>query len=94
MDFMDLIPYIGMAVNAGQATIGDVAPTVTEWTASAGSTIASFAMARSILMLAVWDEIVDRTATKWDDYALKAARQVLSILAVKPAPKKRKPITG
>ena len=90
---MELIPYIGMIINAFQATAGDVAPTVVEWSFAAGSTVASFVVARSILMLSVWDEIVDRTENKWDDLLLKGIRQVLAVLAVKPA-KKRKYISG
>ncbi len=90
---MELIPYIGMIINAFQATAGDVAPTVIEWSFAAGSTVTAFVVARSILMLSVWDEIVDRTENKWDDLLLKGIRQVLAVLAVKPA-KKRKYTSG
>ncbi len=93
MGLFDLIPYIGMAVNAFGEVGGDVAPTMIEWGASAGSTVAGFALARVVLKLPIWDEIVERTATKWDDYALKAARKVLVVLAVKPS-KKRSSLSG
>ena len=89
MDLMALIPYIGVVVNAFGQTAGEVAPTVADWVASGGSTVAGFALARGILKLPIWDKIVDRTATKWDDYVLKALRKVLVVLAVKPSKKQR-----
>lgn len=80
---MDFIPYIGIIANLYQQFFGDSAPAVSEWAISGGSTVATLAAARAILMLSFWDDVVRRTANTWDDLVLKALRQILAALAVK-----------
>jgi len=84
---MDFIPYIGLIANVFEY-FTDAPPATEAWTISAIATAGSFGAARAILMLSVWDDVVNATATKWDNVILKALRQILSVLAVKPGKKK------
>lgn len=83
MNPIDLIPWIGTIVNTAQSIFGESAPDATAWTASTISTVGSFGVARALLMLPVWDDVVKKTKTPWDNILLRVARQVLSVFAVK-----------
>lgn len=86
---LDLIPYVGIIANLVQAAGGEAVPDAQSWAVSGGSTAAAWAAARAILALQVWDAVVDRTDTEWDNLLLRAARAVLAVLAAKPSERLR-----